>query len=450
MGSQLLVQSIYETNGELCKGLCASIPDLYKLVDYSQFGDFTHVNFFLTHIPQTRTNEIFKQIINSIYLQKYPSDSIQKLVQEFPIEISKSIEDIFDEELDQSNVNTSKLSFLIGIKTISDKHKLTDVPALSNYMLVKYISSCPIELIESSLVQIASSAEQVKRILKIFKCPIISDEIKDLVVDILFDKSVANNNLEVFDLVVCSASNSLEHLLSSNPQFILGYLEYKPAFDQDLGRQLVKICCSCRWNEQNKAQIYSQIMNKSLQVCGSEGGTGGEICCDSIASLYICNPYYLDLVFPSIEQLYIRAYGSLKDSDIFNMIIQVSQKSYCDNSPAIYTHIIEQTGFDIRYNEDSIFKYAKTYDYSLALYLTRKYFNYYRRQFSTFVIINEVIKEMDVGEIELCPICLDTKSNTITNCSHQFCSDCIAQYDNPSCPICRRCVESYYSIRLLN
>ncbi len=454
--SRLLVKSIYETNEELCKTLCELIEDLHKSIDWSQFVDLVHISFFLKNIHQTRTNEGFKNIINEICSQKNSLDEIkilqiQKLEKDYQIQVNKAIECIFDDEHD-----INKLKILIKIKTTTnkliEKSSLIDVLKMSNYVLTKFILNYKIDSMDSSIKDIVNHPDAIGLTKRILGLGSIDQEDKDLIADILFEASVAKRNFDVFDLVVGYIKSPFDHLMSSNPEFVLEYLKSKPSFDSNLAKKIFNICCSCRWhseyswNQQHKSNFYGKIINLILDTCNYI--TPEEIC-HGIASLYINKIHYLEKVFPSIEQIYIRVFGLLKESDICNLIIKVSYHANYSTSQSIYTHIIEQTGFNIRFNQDYVFKYAKINNYTLASYLTKQYPNFYRQVgYNIFKIIKEEIKEMQVDEIGLCPICLDTKCNTITDCSHQFCSSCIALYDNPKCPICRQWIESYYSIKV--
>ena len=65
------------------------------------------------------------------------------------------------------------------------------------------------------------------------------------------------------------------------------------------------------------------------------------------------------------------------------------------------------------------------------------------------VYVNHIIKitstvHINENNIENCCICLDQKSNVITNCDNQYCATCINIWLNIDsyCPMCRTCVSN--------
>jgi len=63
------------------------------------------------------------------------------------------------------------------------------------------------------------------------------------------------------------------------------------------------------------------------------------------------------------------------------------------------------------------------------------------------LIIQNSPKKVD--NIENCPVCFD-HSELITNCSHQFCVDCLENVNNKNielvCPLCRCKVDLIYKV----
>ena len=51
-----------------------------------------------------------------------------------------------------------------------------------------------------------------------------------------------------------------------------------------------------------------------------------------------------------------------------------------------------------------------------------------------------MIGTKEVAELEICPICCETRSDIITECNHCYCKSCISNWLNTnhsSCPTCR-------------
>jgi len=72
------------------------------------------------------------------------------------------------------------------------------------------------------------------------------------------------------------------------------------------------------------------------------------------------------------------------------------------------------------------------------------------------IIKNMIFKgETEINEIDDCPICFVSKCDTITNCNHQFCKDCLKKYINKqqyeiediTCPYCRQTNLEFYNIK---
>ena len=59
-----------------------------------------------------------------------------------------------------------------------------------------------------------------------------------------------------------------------------------------------------------------------------------------------------------------------------------------------------------------------------------------------------IVESKKIENITECNICLDTKSNCITDCNHQFCTNCLGTWYKRkiSCPFCRNNILDVYSI----
>ena len=66
----------------------------------------------------------------------------------------------------------------------------------------------------------------------------------------------------------------------------------------------------------------------------------------------------------------------------------------------------------------------------------------------------EINGELEVDNIEKCPICLDEDSKLITDCNHQFCVECLNNLNNKNmdfkCPLCRKDIETIKNLKLMN
>lgn len=471
--SKLLIKSIYELNQNLCVGLSELIPDLYKLVNFNQFNDLKHICFFLANIPQTNSVDMFIQIINNIYVDKHLSDKekiekIEFLESIYPNAINQAIENIFD-----NNFNTKSFLFFLEIKTISnkivEKNTFAHVLKLSNYVLTKFLFEYDPYIISSQITEVINqpdSIELVKRLIKIKDIKGINKNTYNIIIQYLIDCVITNHKLNIFDLLIFNSNvdylfnynyGKPSYLLNEkNVNFTYNYLNYKldqvcsPICEitENIFKNIFKLCCYQEWYDSTKL-INLKIINLILDNVKFNS----EEICNGIVSLYKCNCYsynlFMNIIFPIVEKLFVHVYEFLTEEDIYNMIIKILENCNHSKSCLIFTHIVEQTGFNIRYNNDALFKYARNkrlVSYFIS-FLIEKYSNFYRKCLNTYEIIDE-IKEIYVNEINNCPICLDTKCNTITHCSHQFCSDCLYKYNNSACPICRREIESYYLIKL--
>tara|TARA_B100000161_G_scaffold262698_1_gene232922 strand:+ start:111 stop:1337 length:1227 start_codon:yes stop_codon:yes gene_type:complete len=95
----------------------------------------------------------------------------------------------------------------------------------------------------------------------------------------------------------------------------------------------------------------------------------------------------------------------------------------------------------------------KILEFLNSRYPNKYYFKYINNEITDWYINREVkiVEDKLVDEIDICPICLDSKSDIISKCSHQFCIDCITTIFSKSrnftiCPICRSSVKEFNSL----
>jgi hypothetical protein len=65
--------------------------------------------------------------------------------------------------------------------------------------------------------------------------------------------------------------------------------------------------------------------------------------------------------------------------------------------------------------------------------------------------IRKQTKEIKLSDIQECPVCMDKKSQVITNCNHPFCIKCIktvCESEN-KCPTCRTIITDMYPFKIL-
>ena len=119
---------------------------------------------------------------------------------------------------------------------------------------------------------------------------------------------------------------------------------------------------------------------------------------------------------------------------------------------------------DINYsiNNHEIFYYVCNHNYSdIALYFTELNSELYEikienGEISSFEVKKQIIidGELEVNNIERCPICLDNDSKLITDCNHQFCEDCLKKLNNKSeilnCPLCRNTINNIKRFKILD
>ena len=59
-----------------------------------------------------------------------------------------------------------------------------------------------------------------------------------------------------------------------------------------------------------------------------------------------------------------------------------------------------------------------------------------------------ILDKKEIENIKECNICYETKSNCITDCNHQFCTNCLGTWYKRkiSCPYCRSDILDVFSI----
>ena len=80
-------------------------------------------------------------------------------------------------------------------------------------------------------------------------------------------------------------------------------------------------------------------------------------------------------------------------------------------------------------------------------YQVKTKYSYNHRELDSYKIICD-IEPIAVSTIETCSICYSENSDVITDCKHQFCSDCIEKWlaRKNTCPICRKECYDFASI----
>lgn len=106
--------------------------------------------------------------------------------------------------------------------------------------------------------------------------------------------------------------------------------------------------------------------------------------------------------------------------------------------------------FDLRYDKHKLFKECCKFNViDIVEWLTTKYNCYsYTTLYDIIVnykiLIDQITYDFNEDDQE-CSICLST-SNSITNCDHYFCKDCINKWynKNTTCPLCREEIKYIY------
>ena len=139
-------------------------------------------------------------------------------------------------------------------------------------------------------------------------------------------------------------------------------------------------------------------------------------------------------------------------SDLYsnNYFIGLYNKKFidacCQNDLLTAKHLFEtKQNIDIRFNNDQAFISAcKSDNIEVASYLESLLSSFYNLEIENEHIIKYSINKFPFFDkisvvIDKCCICYETNSNIITECTHQFCYDCLSMWYDKSkrCPYCR-------------
>lgn len=460
---EIFTRSILTKNKLVCTALNEFMPELYKLVEWKKIKDPECIDFYIQNIPQTHTweNLLANFVINTLNSKNYLRLDLYKDMYSHAHQVI--LPELFDRYRQEKNF--TYVDRLIELCDISQYKNLTQATRKSNYVCWSYLTKNK-NLNENflyefnQLVSQSDSLELIPRIISnIFSHHNIHKQIfnqmEDNLTECIKRSYLEKKDFKIFDICI-ELYESKINFRYLTIQIILDYLNYKLAgsADQELNlpNNTIRKIFELAYSESARTIRYScdQIIN--IILCSNK-----KKICENMIEQGIISAYQND-AYGIVETLLLHVNSKKIDQTICNVLKKFGTlySSYPKIFAQVYGHISNVTNFDITYQSHYIFKFATKNNHDFAKCLCHvfptKYsyimidsgWGHYENQFT----IVEEIKPKNISSklVENCPICLDTKANIITQCSHQFCSECLTQCKPGICPLCRQISYPYYTI----